>query len=368
MHKTTIACVLLAYSIACSAFGKNYTEKMQFTVFTPCMGNASFCRPRLLASGSIDEDADDKLRRILASPDHPMTIVFDSPGGHLATGLQMGRLIRENAMSTVVANAYSEEQTVESGGSQEIVLATDVGCYSACAYAFMGGVSRSIEEGGRLGVHQFKGTDVDAESAAQSITAVISHYMESMGVSRKLLDVASTTTADDMFLIQPPYAQIFNLDNQEPALAEWQLKATVSGDLVLVVDQQKHGSDGSSALAFIRSRGSPYVTAMVLQRGIDTAVLKEMASTMEGQQTTPKLCASVEACVDLDSTGPWRYNRTDETLSSFFSIPIERVSFIFSRAKSLSLDAGFPNMYFNEAPSVELGVVGLQNGFAALVR
>jgi len=58
----------------------------------------------------------------------------------------------------------------------------DSGCFSACAYAFMGGSDRRVLKDGALGVHQFYGRsgEID-EGSSQAV------------VSRHLLDVASVT-------------------------------------------------------------------------------------------------------------------------------------------------------------------------------
>jgi ATP-dependent protease ClpP protease subunit len=63
------------------------------------------------------------------------TVVLDSPGGHYAVGLRMGRLIRDRAINTVT---------------------TDM-CGSACTFAFIGGNQRTLNQGARLGFHAMAG-------------------------------------------------------------------------------------------------------------------------------------------------------------------------------------------------------------------
>lgn len=74
---------------------------------------------------------------VAALRDNPdiKTVVLDSPGGHYAVGLRMGRMIRERALDT---------------------LTTDM-CGSACTYAFIGGIHRTIRGGARLGFHALAG-------------------------------------------------------------------------------------------------------------------------------------------------------------------------------------------------------------------
>jgi len=67
------------------------------------------------------------------------TVVLNSPGGHYAVGLRMGRLIRERGLNT---------------------LTTEM-CGSACTFAFLGGDERLLGPGARLGFHAMSGnTDI----------------------------------------------------------------------------------------------------------------------------------------------------------------------------------------------------------------
>src|SRR5690606_32028891 len=82
-------------------------------------------------------------------------VTLHSPGGNYIEGLKLANFMRENHIATVV----------EQGSS----------CYSACAFAFLGGtgyspqqgigiyIDRMIELGGRLGFHApyFASEDLD---------------------------------------------------------------------------------------------------------------------------------------------------------------------------------------------------------------
>ncbi|HSX65765.1 MAG TPA: hypothetical protein VLF15_13605 [Pseudoxanthomonas sp.] len=131
------------------------------------------CRPQLLAYGSIDEGAPDRLSALLAAnPAHPVTVAFDSPGGNLRAGLLLGMVLRGVGLNSLVADQYTEELFEDGSFETAIVpVVTGAGCFSACAYAFMGGVSRKLEEGGRIGVHQFYTVDGTGEDFGESRSA-----------------------------------------------------------------------------------------------------------------------------------------------------------------------------------------------------
>jgi hypothetical protein len=73
-------------------------------------------------------------------------------------------------------------------------------------------------------VHQFYAKEGPDEGAiAQYLMTAIGKYLDEMGVSRKLLDWASTVDSDSIQVI--PYGMVvnFNLDNTRPHAAAWTL-------------------------------------------------------------------------------------------------------------------------------------------------
>ena len=73
------------------------------------------------------------LRRVLASGPEVHGVILDSPGGWIASGRSLGRVIAERGLNT-----YSFE-----------------GCHSACATAFISGHNRYLADEARLGFHQY---------------------------------------------------------------------------------------------------------------------------------------------------------------------------------------------------------------------
>lgn len=73
------------------------------------------------------------VRRALASGPEVQAIILDSPGGWIASGRALARVIGEHRLDT-----YSFE-----------------GCHSACATAFISGRNRFLADEARLGFHQY---------------------------------------------------------------------------------------------------------------------------------------------------------------------------------------------------------------------
>jgi hypothetical protein len=90
----------------------------------------------LFLDGAIVRGDLDQCRGMLGANPEVKRVSFNSPGGDLMTGLQIGKLIRERKLETFVE-----------GGMREAA--------SAAAYAFMGGEKRIIKGVRGVGVHAF---------------------------------------------------------------------------------------------------------------------------------------------------------------------------------------------------------------------
>jgi hypothetical protein len=174
-------------------------------------GNSGNCRgcEWIKAEGEITPDTPRAFREYRQKYGPGGAVILHSPGGSLAAGLELGRLFRESQITTIVG------RTVPNDAGSHIVVAGS--CASACAYAFLGGVNRTLEphpmisDGiepvvSKIGVHRFfrpevltrmgavlfTGRDLDAE---QRTTAALAVYMVEMGVDARLLGLATAADA-----------------------------------------------------------------------------------------------------------------------------------------------------------------------------
>ncbi len=131
-------------------------------------------------------------------------IVFDSPGGSLVEGLTLGRLIRELGFDTSIGNL-----TDEPGRNSNSV------CASACAYAFAGGSIRTMVQGSRLGLHQFRSASNTgaSEAEAQTVSAILVSYLTEMGIDAQAFAIASMAQPNEMVWLTYDDAMEINLIN-----------------------------------------------------------------------------------------------------------------------------------------------------------
>lgn len=105
------------------------------------------------------------------------TLYFNSPGGDLGTGITLGQAIRKAGLDTAVG--------IPAAGN----VATQPGmCASACTFAFIGGMERTVGAKSQFGVHRFELTsDVkDVEKKTQKIAGILVDYIGDMGVSQEM--------------------------------------------------------------------------------------------------------------------------------------------------------------------------------------
>jgi hypothetical protein len=160
---------------------------------------------------------------------------------------------------------------------------------SACAYAFLGGIERSVSTG-RLGFHQFyrdgasyPGVSPGISAAlgmsqAQLVMGILTSYVVEMGVDARILTLATTSEPDQMTFPSIDQLVRFNVVTRK-GFSAWQIKPVNSG-LVAFVDQEDAAQPARSISLFCRAdTGSAYVL-IVLER-VDIHFVQMKALTME---------------------------------------------------------------------------------------
>ena len=120
----------------------------------------------------------------LTSRNNPIIVIFDhNHGGLLKEGIDIGTAIREAQANTVVTNY----------------------CYSACALAWLGGVSKGIGPGAQIGFHA--AYNIDTNQVAAPANAVIGYYIARMGLSLDVAAWATSAAPDQINLMTPAIAK-----------------------------------------------------------------------------------------------------------------------------------------------------------------
>lgn len=150
----------------------------------------------IFLDGVIDPEAGKRFSKFMAENDVPPSsmVVLNSPGGNLLAGLEIGRAIRRAELTTNVGAKTAPKEFGSVSYEKGI-------CFSACAFALLGGKFRYVSTSARYGVHRFYSSQKTANESdvAQIMSAAITSYLVEMGVSTKLFSLATQAGKNDIY-------------------------------------------------------------------------------------------------------------------------------------------------------------------------
>ncbi len=170
-----------------------------------CLEPCSFIQ----ATGSITDATPGDFELFLKeNPYAGRRVRLHSPGGSLSAGLKLGELFRRLEVTTEVGLDEPDPTMVGVAGAAATRRKPGT-CASSCAYAFLGGIKRVIEEGDKFGVHRFyresaltapsqklfSGEDLDS---TQRMTAALVLYMVKVGADARLIAFADEASPESM--------------------------------------------------------------------------------------------------------------------------------------------------------------------------
>lgn len=218
-------------------------------------GNRGGGVTRIYADGEITSStAMDFERFVKANNITSATVLFNSPGGSLFGGIQLGTKIRSFGFDTGIAT-YSQGRMVERGY-----------CASACAYAFAGGRGRYFSgKETKLGLHQFsaKSTTID-NGTSQETSGLIVAYLQNMGVDALAFSASASVRPEDILWLTAQDAAKLRFSNNGTQLATAELKQA-QGATYLKVEQEY--TNWNARFLLMCSNGS-----MALSGGLLTTV------------------------------------------------------------------------------------------------
>jgi hypothetical protein len=353
---------------------------MRFETFQPCMGNASFCATQVLARGVIQLDSGEQLANFLAREavrdkyfNSNPTIVFDSPGGSLAGGIALGRVIRSRKLNTLIEPEYIEEKRDDShpDGYRERVIAKDVICASACSLAFIGGSVRGIAQGAKLGVHQFtSSTGSMSGRASQVAVTALAAYVIEMGVDRRMIDLASVTSSNDILWIDASKARELRIDNTVAPLNEW--KVTVDQVGIPTVQVLQEIKPGHNLFLFLRASSEGVIRLFMVSR-FERQIFDAGRLQFFPLDKIPdiRIAANVHRVVRLQAKEPWRFKLDKEEgfVSFMATAPLTANDIeILRQASTLEISDGFPIAIMDMRVETQISTKNLSGGIGLLLR
>jgi hypothetical protein len=214
---TQASTALLSLSLNTAAWlalaGSAFAQEGAMTFFNECRGNSA-ANCFVVAVGEIQPDSAARFLALMAEGVDGNRVLFDSPGGNLQGGMELGRAIRDQNMETEVGRWQSD------GITGDVVPGAT--CASACAYAFLGGAIRRVPEGNQLGFHQFYidpalvpaqiagDALIKAMDETQRLSGEIVAYVIEMNVDARIFGLGSQAGAASM--VFPDEATMLDYD------------------------------------------------------------------------------------------------------------------------------------------------------------
>ena len=366
----TLVSLLLSPCLASSR--PAYEGPMRFSTFWPCPGNANYCGIRILAEGTIQANTGTKFASFLQNkklhrhelPPVP-TVVFNSPGGSLSGGMQLGSEIRRRGFDVELASSYDQVSDRDRSGIDALV--EKAVCASACVLAFSGGVNRSVEADSRMGIHQFSGSQGNIGDGQTQVTMVVlAAYLEKMGINRVLLDRASIVPADSIEWLTQEESKRYRLDNGTPMLTAWKITPTREGNPILEVLQNLDGGRLVSVRIVINDNVGLLAVTTILDKTL--IHLDRIGQFPIGDLPSIDLCTKGR-CIQTRPIEKWR-SREANNMVLFESMAALSIADLLeiSKATQIKITDNFGKATSDVSLTTDLSTDGLSSGISLLLK
>jgi hypothetical protein len=248
-----LVCAAVFVSGMCSE--AHATDPMQFRI-VGTGGNCDTCT-WIDAEGEITADTPSAFQELLkaSADDYGSTfptgwlVVLNSHGGNVLAAVELGEAFRKAQVTTAVASSEPDGPFFGMAPGA---------CQSACFYAFVGGLRRSINpsydpsiETSSLGVHRFALlTGASPGVSAQQLSGVLSGYLSRMGIDPQVLALASSIPEQNIHTITNGEAIRYHIVNVGLPASGWNLKPSADGHGLVAVLQGMKEPDDWSPLEF----------------------------------------------------------------------------------------------------------------------
>ena len=213
--------------VCCLAFPAASQERMMtINGYAPLQPKEIFGNAwRIFLDGVIDVDAPARLEQYMQQHRvaNQSLVYLNSPGGNAWGGQELGRLFRKYELSTNIGKRRIS-------AASRLGYEVDAGeCYSACAYAYLGGRFRYLTKGSSYGVHQFTRGQYGNERAAQIGSAARVEYLKSMGIDTELLSLAASAAPTEINILDTQTLERLNVVNYGRTRPVWTIESTELG-------------------------------------------------------------------------------------------------------------------------------------------
>jgi len=250
--------------------------------------------------GMIDVGAADRLGQELAQlGDDRADIYIDSPGGSLADGMRIGRLLRRVRANTLLGKRGSRNSGIEPGV-----------CLSACSIAFLGGVKRYAPGGSVFGVHRIS-TAVHSDqdfAAGQIVAAQVSGYIREMGVDSLLFDRMAGTDKDRIYILGASEMHALHVVDDGRRPAQWRSRFTEQGPSLIGYQETEEGKEQAilscdKGQVIFRSiyQAASNTDGIAIEQQVHSLLINDTALPLDAPSSIEEINGDIDASFALSS-------------------------------------------------------------------
>lgn len=166
------------------------------------------------ARGTITDGTTEKLKIFAAENriEPGGEIYLESTTGNRLEGMRMGRLIRSLGLMTHIGDTALNSRGI---------------CSSACAFAYLGGTFRFMNDGATFGMHRFYRSQGEEQEftleQAQAVSERMVGYMADMGISNRLYRYMALNGKGDVVFISKQTLKSLNVVNDGIIASGWRM-------------------------------------------------------------------------------------------------------------------------------------------------
>jgi tetratricopeptide (TPR) repeat protein len=208
-------------------------------IFFVAKGPANACGPGcsewIAAEGRFDSDAPQRFRDFLATLSRrDLPLFFNSGGGILKAGADMGLLLREHRMTVGVGrtvpdgcrNAPATDEACRhvmqtKAEHRARLITAGARCSSACVVSFAGGSVRQVARDAQLGIHSVRALKSVPGASADAGHRFLRRYLVWFGIDAGLVDAATKISADDVRYLSRDEIARFGIETRNVYETAW---------------------------------------------------------------------------------------------------------------------------------------------------
>lgn len=203
------------------------------------------------------------------------TVWLASNGGDIDAGMELGRLLRDRGLYTLV------------GKNDQ--------CMSACVFVFMGGERRSVA--GRLGIHRpffpYTYDTPDRRARFRHLTKVLREYFDELDFPASLYEAVMLVPPESIQILTPGELKTYYLEGISPS-SEDRLDALAARRLGLSMRAYLDRKATAPACAFLEA-GMGRCEGRVLEASVSGGVADNPQSMKKGKTISAAAAERVEA-------------------------------------------------------------------------